>query len=100
VVLLTGGAAAQRLAKQLGVPGGGKGSRKQIEERLANFNRYAGSWRRSRPAPVLTTLHGCSENERALQEDPERWPQQASNFNLVPVNIEVRWQQCKSVGAT
>ena len=31
-----------------------------------------------------------SENERALDEDPERWPQQASNFNLVPVNIEVR----------
>jgi hypothetical protein len=36
---LTSGAAAQRLAKQLGVPGGGKGSRKQLEERLANFNR-------------------------------------------------------------
>jgi hypothetical protein len=29
----------QRLAKQLGVPGGGKGSRKQLEERLQEFNR-------------------------------------------------------------
>ena len=37
---LTAGASLQRLAKQLGVPGGGKGSRKELEERLATFNRY------------------------------------------------------------
>lgn len=36
-----------------------------------------------------------SENERALEEDPERWPQQASNFNLVPVNIEVGGKRCR-----
>ena len=30
------------------------------------------------------------ENEQALEEDPERWPERGSNFNLVPVNIEVK----------
>lgn len=99
----------QRLAKQLGVPGGGKGSRKQLEERLADFNReneqalgtyYAHLMLRtpyawlsrsflptSRPRNVCLLTErfvGCDET---TEEDPERWPQQASNFNLVPVNI-------------
>ena len=40
----------QRLAKQLGVPGGGKGSRKQLVERLCEFNRCA-----RRPRPLAPT---------------------------------------------
>ena len=43
---------AQRLAKQLGVPGGGKGSRKELEERLADFNRCANVQRSLAAPPV------------------------------------------------
>jgi hypothetical protein len=45
---------------------GGGGSRAAIVQRLQEWNR---------------------ENDEALEEDPERWPQQASNFNLLPVNV-------------
>ena len=56
-----------------------------------------------RPPPAPAGSHraahwvfvGCNrlprrENEQALEEDPERWPERGSNFNLVPVNIEVK----------
>ena len=106
--LLTAAArAAQRLAKQLGVPGGGKGSRKQLVERLCEFNRCA-----PRPRPLAPTelRTGYSlaviagrlprrENEQALEEDPERWPERGSNFNLVPVNIEVKHAAATRGGA-
>jgi hypothetical protein len=66
----------QGLAKQLGVPGGGKGSRAALVKKLKDWNR---------------------ENDEALEEDPERWPQQASNFNLLPVDIGVKHAQATGV---
>ena len=33
----------------------------------------------------------------ALEQDPERWPQQASNFNLLPVNISEKHGACEFI---